>query len=362
MTEDRELEARAALARLAGLTRLWNDLPDHATPLVLKGWSLTGSLYPILAQRRITDIDLLFATEDEARSHHAHLQTLGWEPYLPQGEDAWPGTHHHLVPLHHPASPLRVEIHLNLTQPPLPAPFISALVAESLPGTLAGRAVRFPHRPGALLHHALHILNDPVSGPFLRNLAEWAALLHAAPPADRDATREAALAHDRPGVIALSHLAHRWFDVPALASNDPGHPAIAFLEERLEHLPPYSTLWRAQREVMRHKIDALHAERSGSTLKAIQEVVHDWRQARSEHKSSLPDRPQRPDLPWRRIGEVVVVQGRDGEAHILNDTAGAVWEALDGTRSVAELAADPKLTDVREIGATLARDIGLDGD
>ena len=38
LTEDRELEARAALARLAGLTRLWNDLPDHAIPIRSRYW------------------------------------------------------------------------------------------------------------------------------------------------------------------------------------------------------------------------------------------------------------------------------------------------------------------------------------
>ena len=110
---------------------------------------------------------------------------------------------------------------------------------------------------------------------------------------------------------------------------------------------------------MRHKIDALHAERSGSTLRAVQEVVHDWRQARSEHKTPPPQRPQRPNLPWRRIGEVVVIQGRDSEAHILNNDAGTLWEALDGKRTAAELAADTGVTDAPEIIATLAQDIGL---
>ena len=90
LLEDLELEGRAVLDRVHGLSRLGTDLPPGLKPMVLKGWAVGTDLYPTLDRRPCWDIDLLV---DDPGELHQHLEAVGW---IAATEDTpWSGDHHH---------------------------------------------------------------------------------------------------------------------------------------------------------------------------------------------------------------------------------------------------------------------------
>ena len=65
----------------------------------------------------------------------------------------------------------------------------------------------------------------------------------------------------------------------------------------------------------------------------------------------------RRDLPWRDVAGEVVVLDHEGRRILgLNKTGGAVWKSLDGSRSLADVAAELASRYGREL-ATVEQDV-----
>lgn len=199
-----------AMFRAAELGDALAALAPVGEVIVLKGPALAAAVYADASERVTTDLDLLVRDAPTRRAAIARLTALGYAPRDGATEDT------HDLPLDNPVAQLEIDLHVDLTRPPLP------------PGALAdawARRVRLDVLGGVdildpvwrALHAAVHALADPIGSPLLRNLLEVGWLTAQLDAADRAALIDRAhrfgLA-DRAG-RALA-LAHRLFGSPAV--------------------------------------------------------------------------------------------------------------------------------------------------
>ncbi|MFO1491704.1 MAG: nucleotidyltransferase family protein [Kiritimatiellia bacterium] len=160
-------EAREAAVREVALAGLRATLRAAGLDWIeLKGVAVAADLYAARCERAMTDADLLLPSPEACLAAGESLAGAGFRIARDM-----PG-HHHLAPLRDHSTLLAVELHHNLTAPPLSPAHLETLWARRVP---AGEGWRFDD-PARLLHHALHIANDPVDTPLLRNLVECGAL------------------------------------------------------------------------------------------------------------------------------------------------------------------------------------------
>jgi len=160
--------ARDGLRRWEALRLTLGDLsPLREELCLLKGPVLLGSAYPYVAARAWTDLDVLARDPAAAR---ARLLGLGYTEGRALNE------HHHLAPLRHPLSGLVVEIHADLSVPPLGREAMSWFWARRCEWSFGGLSFSALDRAGLRAHAALHAINNPVDGASLRDLLEFAAL------------------------------------------------------------------------------------------------------------------------------------------------------------------------------------------
>lgn len=81
--------------------------------IVLKGAALAAEVYGNVALRQMGDIDLLVKEQDLDRSA-GELTSLGYVPNEGYSEEWYRLYHHHLVPYHHPAKGVTIEIHRSI--------------------------------------------------------------------------------------------------------------------------------------------------------------------------------------------------------------------------------------------------------
>ena len=204
---DYQLEARAALHRISTLGRVLEALEESFEFVVLKGWALLGELYRDAGERPSWDVDRLFRTREEAEEAEARLERLGFQRTGSTQE------HHHLPALTAPGEGLGVELHFDLTMPPLGKDIIGRLWAHTVEReTQDGQRFRVLDPVARLVSLCVHALNDPIDAPLLRHLLEvgWAAEALSKP--ERDTLQELVKATELDGICTRAlHLARGAF-------------------------------------------------------------------------------------------------------------------------------------------------------
>lgn len=232
-----ERYARAGLEatfRQVELARLLDRLAAVTTPVLLKGSALVHTLYETAAERPMSDIDLLLPDREALP---AATRILASEGYLPERrlEAHAPERHHHDPPLTNPAAELTLELHAQLSTPPLPEPVMAALWAGRERIERGGVSMWVLDPVGRALHHALHAVADPIDSPLLRNLFETAWLIARLNDEERARLRELLA---RPEVAALAapgvELAARLFGLESLSDPRPAGACELWSLARLE--------------------------------------------------------------------------------------------------------------------------------
>lgn len=196
--------------------------------VVLKGAALSLLLYEEAAERDMVDLDLYLPAE---RDVEAALEVLRERQFSPTRRMP---DHHHLPPMLHRSGRLSVELHTNLTSPPLPAAFLRRFFADrvivSAPG---GLSIPVADRPHLLFHHCLHTLKDPIESPLLRNLFEiaWIAKVCTAEDWAHFWEISASSLRDQIARRALA-MAQDFFPVETPPFKRPGYSSIEFWARR----------------------------------------------------------------------------------------------------------------------------------
>ena len=310
-------ETREAAVREVALSELRRMLANAGLAWTeLKGVAVVDDLYAARCERAMGDVDLLLESPEACATAANLLRGGGFRIARDM-----PG-HHHLAPLRDHSTLLAVELHHNLTAPPLP-PEALMLVRERRVATPDGFRLGDAAR---LLHHVLHAANDPVDGPLLRDLFECGALACAL---SEDAWEDFVALAERTGrrevaaeVLALaSELTGCPQLLPASAS-----PLTFWMRRRLEWCGAPSAGGRWLRQLARRHIERSQAAGDPRpTWAGLPGALLDLR-GRPE---SAGKRPPPGDFPFVQIGSALLVHRPDtGEIHLLGEPAAKVWHAL----------------------------------
>ncbi len=345
-------ETREAAVREAALTELRRKLADAGLGWTeLKGVAVVDDLYAARCERAMGDVDLLLESPEACATAANLLRGGGFRIAREM-----PG-HHHLAPLRDHATLLAVELHHNLTAPPLP-PEALALMRERRVATLYGFRLDDPAR---LLHHVLHAANDPVDGPLLRDLFECGALACALSEKAWEDFLDLAERSGRRAVVA---------EVMALASELTGcprpppagsSPLTFWMRRRLDWCGAPSAGGRWLRQLARRHIERSQAAgRLRPAWLGLPGVFTNLR-ARPAPRDAVP---RASDFPCVCIGSALLVHRPDtGEVHLLGEPAAKVWQALRDLPEGGHLPGVTGLTPAEFRGALQAiRAAGLAGD
>lgn len=328
--------------RLREQMRLLMRLTSHADFVVLKGAALSLLLYEEAAERDMVDLDLFFPTERDVETALEILRTLQYAPTHPM-----PG-HHHLPPMLHRSGRLSVELHTNLTSPPLPASFLRRFFADRVfvcgPN---GFAIPVADRPHLLFHHCLHTLKDPIESPLVRNLfeiawlakglssQEWARFFVVAEASGRSEIARRALA-----------LARDLFPVELPTFRRPAYSSIEFWARRRlgwisDALGPAA---RRFRHIAVKHFDTMPTGRWSWDLPDMARVVATsilngmrtrLRPFLAPHRRSLLRRAPLVEADF--AGGVALLRTASGQVFVLREAAAAAWKEARQPRSGVQL-------------------------
>lgn len=339
---NQELAARYSAAtviegvRMAEQVKVYSRLASSATFVALKGFALSLTLYREAAEREMADLDLLHP--DSTRAQRA-AEFLLREGFWPSREIVG---HHHAAPLRHPSSRWSVELHTNLTTPPLAKPFVEHFYEERREVKLpSGILAAIPSPSGLLFHHCLHAVKDPLESPLLRNLFEIAAL--SARMTSDDWNRFSALLAEsgrEEWVCRALALCERFFPLSVPPFRRPSFSTIEFWAlRRLQWTGEVRGLERLVRHIGVKHFDRMPAGRwridlprvASVTMKSLRLAIGSrWRAFTSPHRP-VPLSPSADDLISAPLPDAVaLLKRRSGQVYVLNGAAAAAWETGSG--------------------------------
>ncbi|MEO5566091.1 MAG: nucleotidyltransferase family protein [Luteimonas sp.] len=166
--------AAASLMRESACRKVLAVLPDDLPVLVLKGTALAQWLYPESYLRESSDIDLYFASRQDAQRAAALLAPLGYATPFQPGRFA----HEFLCRRHSPHGPVDLDMHWALTASPLfqRLPLFAQWHADSQPLPGLGDRARGLGPVHAFLHASLHRASNLSVG--LGDRLKWLYDLH----------------------------------------------------------------------------------------------------------------------------------------------------------------------------------------
>lgn len=321
-----------AAVQTVELVRLLRALEGVAETVLLKGAALIPILYREATERSMWDIDLLFRNEKDCEKARALLERMGYRARRERR------LHHHLPALVNPLNKIALELHTNLVTPPLPEGFMQEIWqgrrrVEGAPvsnfWTLDDIAL--------LVHHCIHVLNDPIESPLLRNLFEVAWLASRLDPAGqarlKDLTARWGLAVP---VGRVLWIAAGLFRSPTILDRPPRGAYEFWCARRLEW-SEYTTL---PQRWLRH-VAAAHVVKlieGASDRDPLVPIRIAFRDTLGAVRSRLARRKAREEAPLSQrpmlsapVGEMVLLYNeRSGETHLLNPLAARVWKAVGG--------------------------------
>lgn len=320
------------------LVRVCNKLASRAPVIALKGAAISYSLYPLLADRAMSDLDLLLIDRTQLATARVALLSDG---YRTAGEEL--PEHHHAAPLSDSIAELTIELHTDLTHPALPEGALDELIR---------RRVEWPSVPGLtmldpigrLVHHAIHAVHDPIDSPLLRNLFEVAWMAQKFTLYER---RDLAAFTEKYGLTdQVGHalaLAGELFGAPVLLPLPEEGPIEYWCKQRLEWTDSHGDAdwWsRFRRELAERHLKEQRSESSVPLLRAGAEGI---RRAASSRISSFFSRAQEIEpvpLQTTPVGDGLLAwDPASGEVHFLSALSAAIWCA-------AEEEHDPKKLEV----------------
>jgi len=333
--------APLALNHLTSVQKVITSCVQHNFSYVmLKGSAIWPLCYRSASERIAWDIDLIAAPGEDA---HAFAHTLRQEGF--RGQQEGTSLHHHLKALRDPSTSVPVEIHTNLTTPPLSTMAIQAFWQRRRLDTL------FPGGPmwvfddiARLAHHALHALNDPMDSPLIRNLFETGLLAAHLP---EEQTAEFRTFVERCGlarqVARALHVASDWFGTPPLLPR-PRASAWEAWCRRSANSPRHGETGkeRVWRQVGRGHILMMQRGVSlplplAAPLLLASEAFMFFAKKCSQHRPFL-GKLQAVSAPHLEVGEGILIHHpQSGEVHLLNQDAAAVLNAFRTPASTRDL-------------------------
>ncbi len=287
--------------------------------ILLKGAALARVYYPRVAQRRMSDLDLLVRGKPQANRAHEALLSAGFRQEGPPLH----GAHHHLPALYDPLRELRIELHTNLSMPELPAPEIEGLFERRRD---LGQGLSVLEPLDRLLHHALHAVASPLDSPLLRNLFEIAALYLEVEEASI-VPRARAWGKEEPILQGIG-LATSIFELPCQLKRPEEGEFEQWCRERLEWTdafdPEQSTARRLHKRIAHRRVE----EAPDIPLWAVR-----WNVYLEAFKSYFVRRPKlvrtNPEISVRRLNEGALIHDAvNGGVHYLAPSmAGALQMA-----------------------------------
>jgi hypothetical protein len=325
-------ETREAAVRELALSELRRTLADAGLAWAeLKGAALVDDLYAARCERAMGDVDLLLESPEACAAAADLLRGGGFRIARDM-----PG-HHHLAPMRDHSTLLAVELHHNLTAPPLPPEALALFWARRI-ATPGGFRLDDSAR---LLHHVLHAANDPVDGPLLRDLFECGAQACAL---SEEQWEDFVDLTERTGRRVVAS------EVLALAAELTGCPrldavrpsAMTFwMRRRLEWCGAPSAAGRLVRQCARRHLERSQAAgRLRPAWLGLPGALLDLR----GRPTPSGARPRASDFPFVRIGTATLVHRPDtGEVHLLGEPAATVWHALRDSPAGGQINASTNL-------------------
>ncbi|MFT5125846.1 MAG: hypothetical protein ACI97B_004497, partial [Verrucomicrobiales bacterium] len=217
------MEAREGLIRASAIRRIIDLLHGRVEYAALKGSMLSWTLYQEAAERPLVDVDLLIRSADELERAQEILEEAGFT--MGKGY----AQHHHLPPMTDRAHSLAIELHRNLSTPPLRIDIIQTIWERRIEKKIGGIPTVTVLDPVCnLFHLCIHALNDPVDSPLLRDLFEIACLITQLSSSEKkDFTNIVKTWHLVGHVSHAVELAHQLFGSP-LITPQPHRGAIDF--------------------------------------------------------------------------------------------------------------------------------------
>ena len=325
-----------AAVQCVELMRILNAFNGIVEIVVLKGAALIPVLYRETAERLMWDMDILLRTAEDRDKAGAILEELGYRPRKQLSH------HHHLPAFHNPINGMVLELHTNLATPPLADGFMSEMWNMRRSADLP-----FPilDIPALLAHHCVHILNDPIESPLLRNLFEVGWIASRMTTAERHAFYELVTKWElAPRVAHALWLAAAIFGTPTLL-DAPRRGAYEYWCERRLEWYEYKTLRaRWNRHVAAaHIVKLLEGNSPNDPLVLPSVVIHSLSNALRNR--ILPRLAQPSSNPLRRrsmraavCGELVILyDNHSRQIHLLNPLATRIWHLADGCRPLPEI-------------------------
>lgn len=309
-------ETREAAVREVALAGLRNTLRAAGLDWIeLKGVAVAADLYAARCERAMTDADLLLPSPEACNAAGESLAGAGFRIARDM-----PG-HHHLAPLRDHSTLLAVELHHNLTAPPLSPAHLAALWARRVS---AGEGWRFDD-PARLLHHALHIANDPVDTPLLRNLFECGALAaRLSPETWEDLERLAEQIGRREILAEVMSLASELTGCPGMKAT--ASPLTFWMRRRLEWHGHPNRLGGLVRQVARRHMEQARAKGRLLPVWAGAPAALCSVLTSAVGKRTRGGRIRGLVFPSVQVGSATLVHRTDtGEMHLLNGLAATAW-------------------------------------
>ena len=158
----------SAFSREIEANRILNLLPN---PILLKGSALIKTLYTEPPHRQMSDIDLIFHSNDDA---YRAIDILKEKGFIFSGTGQKQG-HHHFPPLVNKINELIFEIHTNLSTPPLEDKLMNYILNKRTKKIRNNMEILDP--VFLTIHHSIHATADIIDAPLLRNIFEVAWLV-----------------------------------------------------------------------------------------------------------------------------------------------------------------------------------------
>lgn len=332
------MEAREALIRASAVRRIIDLLDGRVDYAVLKGGMLSWTLYQEAAERPLVDVDLLIRAPDQLDLARGYLEEAGFK--LGQGL----AQHHHIAPMTDSAHSLAIELHRNLSTPPLRVDIIQTIWDRRIQKQIGGMEKVSVLDPVCnLFHICIHALNDPVDSPLFRDLFEIACLISRLSSSEqKDFTNLVKTWHLVGHVSHAVYLANLLFGAP-LVTPAPSRGAIDFWCLRRLGWNDNTRWSRLEKHLAREHIEKIQfgsGNRSPLPLLSILSTTG-WThlsQTPGKIRNRLHAVPRKVDFPFREIGDSVLVHNTDtGEVHLLNQLAHQVWKKADGHRDTQAL-------------------------
>jgi hypothetical protein len=316
--------ARDAFFRNAELLRVMKRLEGRAPVIALKGAAVAHLLYDEIAARPMSDLDLLLVRSDQLALARVMLLADG---YRSTGDDR--PEHHHAAPIRDSVRELTIELHTNLTTPPL-SEEIMAEIRERVVSVPEIRNLMILDPVARLFHHAVHAVGDPIDTPLVRNLLEVAMMVARTSSAQ---ARELADLARRSGfgdrVSRALHLASELFGTPNLLAKEIEGPIERWSRARLDWTErrDRATRWgRFQRHLADHQIAnraLLIAAGADGARRAAASRIESLRSRILGHIAPLP-------LATAPVGSGLLAHDpASGKVHFLSPLSALVWSAAE---------------------------------